>query len=191
MLNPPFCVVFVYNSSMFLFNSTIRFVPCAFFIDKQFHTCAKAFPNEFTVRSYEYCAGKHWILYWIQENKTATYLRMILWKISTAISTCSIKHRILATFNIKKINSDSLYAFMMTPQMRMLWKIISKNDNMTIPIIKPDNVIHYIQYIYQNLRKSFVSSLKNTTLYTCQKLTKHFQPELCDDSGIGKNSFFS
>ena len=37
------------------------------------------------------------------------YLRMILWKISTAIS---IKHRILATFNIeKKINSDSVYAF--------------------------------------------------------------------------------
>jgi hypothetical protein len=37
------------------------------------------------------------------------YLRMILWKISTAIS---IKHRILATFNIKnKFNSDSLYAF--------------------------------------------------------------------------------
>ena len=36
------------------------------------------------------------------------YLRMILWKISTAIS---IKHRILATFNIKKNNSDSLYAF--------------------------------------------------------------------------------
>jgi hypothetical protein len=37
------------------------------------------------------------------------YLRMILCKISTAIS---IKHRILATFNIKKIfNSDSLYAF--------------------------------------------------------------------------------
>jgi hypothetical protein len=22
---------------------------------------------------YEYCAGKHWIFYWIQENKTATY----------------------------------------------------------------------------------------------------------------------
>jgi hypothetical protein len=37
------------------------------------------------------------------------YLRMILWKISTAIS---IKHRILATFNInKKFNYDSLYAF--------------------------------------------------------------------------------
>ena len=37
------------------------------------------------------------------------YLRMILWKISTAIS---IKHQILATFSIKiKFNSDSLYAF--------------------------------------------------------------------------------
>ena len=36
------------------------------------------------------------------------YLRMILWKISTAIS---IKHRILATFNIKKNQSEWLYAF--------------------------------------------------------------------------------
>ena len=42
------------------------------FINKQCHTCANAFPNEFTVRSYEYCTGKHWILYWIQENKTVT-----------------------------------------------------------------------------------------------------------------------
>ena len=73
LLNPPFCVVFVQNPSMFLYNSTIQFVPCAFFINKQFHTCTNAFPNEFTVRSYEYCAGKHWIIYWIQENKTATY----------------------------------------------------------------------------------------------------------------------
>jgi hypothetical protein len=98
-------------------SSTIRFVPCAFFINKQFRTCANAFLNEFTVRSYEYCTGKHWILYWIRENKTATYLlrsrlftlHMILWKISPAIS---IKHRILSTFNIKKkFNSDSLYAF--------------------------------------------------------------------------------
>jgi hypothetical protein len=56
-------------------SSTIRFVPCAFSINKQFRTCTNAFPNEFTVRSYEYCAGKHWILYWIQENKTATYFR--------------------------------------------------------------------------------------------------------------------
>ena len=53
-------------------NVTIRFEH-VFFINKQFRTCANAFPNEFTVRSYEYCAGKHWILYWIQENKTATY----------------------------------------------------------------------------------------------------------------------
>ena len=36
------------------------------------------------------------------------YLRMILWKISTTIS---IKHRILASFNENKFNSDSLYAF--------------------------------------------------------------------------------
>jgi hypothetical protein len=46
---------------------------------------------------YEYCAGKDWMLYWMQENQTATYflrLGMILWQISTAIS---IKCRILAT----------------------------------------------------------------------------------------------
>jgi hypothetical protein len=42
-------------------------------------------------------------------NVGMTYLRIILWKNSTAIS---IKHRKLATFNIKKkLNSDSLYAF--------------------------------------------------------------------------------
>ena len=107
---------FSYRIHQCVCSSTIWFVPCAFFINKQFRTCANAFPNEFTVRSYEYCTGKHWILYWIQENKTAKwflprisfvlgYLRMILWKISTAIS---IKHRILATFNNKnKFNSDS------------------------------------------------------------------------------------
>ena len=38
------------------------------------------------------------------------YSRMILWKISAAIS---IQHRMLASFKIKKkFNSDSLYAFM-------------------------------------------------------------------------------
>ena len=48
------------------------------------------------------------------------YLRMILWKISTAIS---IKHRILATFSInKKFNSDSLYAFNLF-SLRYSWKI--------------------------------------------------------------------
>ena len=31
---------------------------------------------------------------------------------------------------------------------------------MTIPIIKLDNLIHYIQYIHQHLRKSSMSSLK-------------------------------
>ena len=44
-----------------------------FFINKQFHTCANTFPNEFTVRSYEYWAGQHWILSWVEENQTATY----------------------------------------------------------------------------------------------------------------------
>jgi hypothetical protein len=77
-------------------SSTIRFVPCAFFISKQFHTCANAFPNEFTVRSNEYCAGKHWILYWIQENKTATYF---------------LRSRLFTYDIMKKFNSDSLYDF--------------------------------------------------------------------------------
>ena len=43
------------------------------FINKTFRTWANAFPTEFTVRSYEYCMGKHWMLYWMQENQTTTY----------------------------------------------------------------------------------------------------------------------
>ena len=80
----------------------------------QIRTCAKAFPNEFTVRSDEYCMCQQWNFTGYKRIKqrrisfVLDYLRMILWKISTAIS---IKHRILATFNLKKINSDSLYAF--------------------------------------------------------------------------------
>jgi hypothetical protein len=66
-------VSFLYRIRQCFCSPTIRFVPCTFFINKQFHTYANAFRNEFTVRSYEYCAGNHWILYWIQENKTATY----------------------------------------------------------------------------------------------------------------------
>jgi hypothetical protein len=90
-----------------LFNSTIRFVPCAFFINKQFRTCANAFPNEFTVRSYEYARVNIEFFTGCKKIKQRRisfilgYLRMILWKISTAIS---IKHRILATFNMKKKN---------------------------------------------------------------------------------------
>ena len=61
---------------------------------------------------YEYYAGKHWILYGTYENLKQRHISfvpgMILWKISTAIS---IKHRILATFNIKKNQSERLYAF--------------------------------------------------------------------------------
>ena len=51
-------------------SSMIRFVHI-FFINKQF--CANAFPNEFTVRSYEYCSGQHWILSWMEENQTVMY----------------------------------------------------------------------------------------------------------------------
>ena len=88
-------------------SSTTRFEHI-FFINKQFCTCANAFPNEFTVRSYgrmniarvniEFFTGckkiKQRRIFFVLD-----YLRMILWKISTAIS---IKHRILATFCIKK-----------------------------------------------------------------------------------------
>jgi hypothetical protein len=98
-------VLFSYRIRQCVCSSTIRFVPCAFFINKQFRTCAYAFPNKFTVRSYAYCAGKHWILYWIQENKTATYFlrsRLFTHDIMKSSTAISIKHRILATFNIKK-----------------------------------------------------------------------------------------
>ena len=92
-------------------SCTIQFEH-AFFINKQFRTCANAFPNEFTARSYEYCACQHWNFTGYKKIKQRRisfvlgYLCMILWKISTAIS---IKHRILATFNNKKFHSDSLY----------------------------------------------------------------------------------
>jgi len=47
------------------------------------------------------------MLYWMQENQTATYFlrsRLFTYDIMEKISTAiSIKHRILATFNIKKI----------------------------------------------------------------------------------------
>ena len=44
-----------------------------FFNNKQFRTCANAFPNEFTVRSYAFWADQHRILSWIEEIQTATY----------------------------------------------------------------------------------------------------------------------
>ena len=50
---------------------------------------------------YECCAGKHWILYWIQENKTATcFLRSRLF---TYDIMKNFNCNLLATFNIKKI----------------------------------------------------------------------------------------
>jgi hypothetical protein len=62
--------------SMVFFRPRFDFCTCTsdiFFINKQFRICANAFPNKFTVRSYEYCMYQHWILYWMQENQTATY----------------------------------------------------------------------------------------------------------------------
>ena len=85
-------------------NVTIRFEH-VFFINKQFRTCANAFPDEFTVRSYGYCACQHWNFTGHKKIKQRRisfvlgYLLMILWKFSTAIS---IKYRIFATFNKKK-----------------------------------------------------------------------------------------
>jgi hypothetical protein len=87
-----------------LCSSTNRFEH-VFFINKQFRTCANDFPNEFTVRSYDYCVGQHWNFTQCKKTKQRRisfvlgYLLMILWKISTAIS---IKHRILATSNKTK-----------------------------------------------------------------------------------------
>ena len=86
------------------FHDSIQCAMC-FFVNNQFRSCANTFPNEFTVRSYEYCAGQHWKITGYKKIKKRRisfvlgYLHMILWKISTAIS---IKHRILATFHKKK-----------------------------------------------------------------------------------------
>jgi hypothetical protein len=147
-------VSFLYRICQCVCSSTIRFVPCAFFINKQFRTCANAFPNKgqgstlmvarlpgasemrlrasengtqlarwgklklfcdmfnswrkqfrtcanafpnkFTVRSYEYCRGKHWILYWIQENKIATYFlhsRLFTYDIMLFVDEESTRHK--------------------------------------------------------------------------------------------------
>jgi hypothetical protein len=89
-----------------------------FCLNKQFRTSQTLYQMSSLCRSYEcmnivqvnigVLTGWKKIKQW-RISFVLGYLRMILWKISTAIS---IKHRILATSNIKKkINSDSLYAF--------------------------------------------------------------------------------
>ena len=101
--NPPFCVVFVQNPSLFLF------VPCTF-------SSTNKFAHAQTLSRISSLSGRIICLIsmrvnigvltgWRKINQRRIsfvlgYLRMILSKISTAIS---IKHRILATFNIKKI----------------------------------------------------------------------------------------
>jgi hypothetical protein len=94
-------VLFSYRIRQWFCSSTIRFVPCAFYINKQLRTCTNPFPNEFTVRSHEYCAGKKCILYWIQENKTDTYVlrsRLFTYDIMKTSTAISIKHRIFYNF---------------------------------------------------------------------------------------------
>ena len=93
------------------------FVPCAFSSTNNFAHAQTLYRRSSLCRSYE-CMhiGRVNIGFFtgfkkIKQRRISfvpRYLRMILWKISTAIS---IEHRILATFNIKKkFNSDSLYA---------------------------------------------------------------------------------
>ena len=107
-------VSFSYRIRQGFCSSTIRFAPCAFFINKQFRTCAN-FSRMSSLSGRMNIArvniGFFTGLKKIKQRRISFvlgYLSMILWKISTAIS---IKHRILATFNIKKkFNSDSLYS---------------------------------------------------------------------------------
>ena len=55
---------------------------------------------------------------------------------------------------------------------------------MTIPILKPDNLIHYTCTVYSSKPAKIVYAFfkKNYRFITCKNSTKHFQPELFDDS---------
>ena len=109
-------VSFSYIICQCFYSSTIWLVPCAHFLHQQtISHMRKRFPEWVHCQViYEYCAVNIECFIGCKRIKQRRisfllgYLRMILWKISTAIS---IKHRILATFNIKIINSDSLYSF--------------------------------------------------------------------------------
>ena len=102
LLNPPFYVVFVQNPSMFLL------VPCVFSSTNNFAHAQTLYRMSSLCRSYDcmniarvnigVLTGWKKIKQW-RNSFVLGSLRMILWKISTAIR---IKHRILATFNIKK-----------------------------------------------------------------------------------------
>jgi hypothetical protein len=105
------------------FHDSIQCAMC-FFVNNQFRTCASAFPNELIVRSYEYAWVN--IEFFTGRKKIKQrrisfvlgYLRMILWKISTAIS---ITHRILATFNIRK--KSILTAYMPLGSHKNVWGV--------------------------------------------------------------------
>lgn len=53
---------------------------------------------------------------------------------------------------------------------------------MTLPIIMPENLMHFIPYIHENLRKYCVFFKTKYRFITLRKLTKQFQPDLFDDS---------
>jgi hypothetical protein len=106
LLNPPFCVIFVYNPSMFC--SISRFDLCHVLSSStnNFAHAQTLYRMSSLCRSYEcintvrvniecFTGCKR-----IKQRRISFvlgYLPMILWKISTAIS---IKHGILATFNV-------------------------------------------------------------------------------------------
>jgi hypothetical protein len=62
-------VSFSYRIHQCVCSFTIRFVPCAFFINKQFRTCANAFPNEFTTLCREFFTPKIVGIFYMQGYK--------------------------------------------------------------------------------------------------------------------------
>ena len=65
-------VSFSYIICQCFHSSTIWLVLCAHSLHQQI--MCKRFPEWVHCQViYEYCAGKHWMLYWMQENQTATY----------------------------------------------------------------------------------------------------------------------
>ena len=110
LLNPPLCVVFVLNPSMFWF------VPCVFSSTNNFAHAQTLYRMSSLCRSYECMnivkVNIGVLTGWkkIKQRRISFvlgYLR-ILWKFLTAIS---IKHGILAAFNKKQIQFWQPYAF--------------------------------------------------------------------------------
>ena len=77
LLNPPLCRFHVWSVNIFIYNM-------CFFSANNFADAQTLYRMRSLCRSsmfiwsyswiYEYYVGKHWMLYWMQENRTATYL---------------------------------------------------------------------------------------------------------------------